>query len=151
MTIETKARDSMAEEFGGLTDAELVDKWEYNDNLVHSHSERRDRIGMVITRRLEAREARDMVGTGLTLTLKPAPPEYDRSQVLGLKELVTPAEWDAAFTPEGLPTEPDPWKLNLSKVNQWARAYGKPVVEFLKSVQLPAKAGKLVRKPVGGR
>lgn len=143
--VDLKPWDDSAE-FGALTDQQLVDTWEESDDIVRHHSDRRDRIGMWISQRLEERQAREMTGTGLVLALKRGTPEYDRGRLLGLKELVTQAEWAAAFEPEHVETVEVAWKLNQSRINQWARAYGQPVRDFLASVQLPGKAGRLVRK-----
>ena len=124
----------------------LLDAWTTlkadEDNLRDS----RRRVEYEILKRLEERQATEMTSPKWTAKLVKPSPQYDMGKLMGLKEEVSPAEWDKVFTPEHM--EPVPAKLDMRVAGAWGKRFGTAVAQALERAKLPSGPGtlKLTRK-----
>lgn len=93
------------------------------------------RMEYEIIKRMEAEGATALTHPGYDVELK-SKPEYDRTKLAGLREIVPPDELPKGFTPEHSETVQVPEKWDLRRVLTWKK-YGRDAQAILEAATLP--------------
>mgnify|MGYP001587665470 CR=1 FL=1 len=119
------------------TDEELAD---YINNLRQSAADIQAHLGrleMVLTQRLEQRQARELQHPTLQVYLDYRTAQYDVGKLMRLAELVPPEDWAKAWHPETTKQVPVPAGLDMRVAGGWRKRFGVDVGAVLDEAKLP--------------
>ena len=120
-----------------MDDAELVDYISYTDMNMRSARDAADRAKAEGIRRAVERGATTIYGDSVNFVVT-TPNDYDRTQLVPLKEHFTPEEWNECFWTETVE------KSSMTKVKKHGRAHGKTCLDIIERATFPGKiTGKL--------
>ena len=102
----------------------------------------RERLALVeteIERRCRDRNASTMRSRKAIAEIKPGTPSYDSSRMVALAEILEPADFADAYTPEHQKTIDVPGSWHGGKVKKLVRQYGSEVAQVVEDATIPGK------------
>ena len=121
------------------TDEFLLDVYLQDKELVEIARERQDIIEVEIERRCRDRNASTMRSRKAIAEIKPGTPSYDSSRMVSLAEILEPADFADAYTPEHQKTIDVPGSWHGGKVKKLVRQYGSEVAQVVSDATIPGK------------
>ena len=127
------------------TDEELADSIATTKHAIALFQEDQGRAERELSQRLQERGARELAHPTLEVKLDLGTPKYFLPTMHKVKEIISPEEWDKAFTPEHEETVLVEAKLDMKKARHWPKRFGKDVAAIFEEARLPS-APRLVVK-----